>query len=337
MRKTLTTLMLAALAIAPFGAARAQSGYHDPNDGYYDRNGVWHQTSTQSGGYYDSNGVWHPSSTQSDGYYDNNGVWHPSRSDGYYDRNGVWHSSATQSGGYYDNDGVWHPSSTQSGGYYDSNGVWHPYGQPQSTEGGYYDRDGQWHPYATQSGGYYDQYGRWVPSDTRNGRNGYYDRNGQWHANDTTQGYSYRNGRWVPDRYARVTGPDRWTWSDRGRSESLRTATSNLATGTARIEREARRRSTYGDPAAFDALRRLTVSAAELDRLVQARTQSEAIGAAYRDVVNSFAYLQRTAGNIQADAWLQNQLNVLYAQVGRLDHRFFGDRAFGGVNPGRTY
>jgi len=336
MRKTLTSLMLAALAIVPLAAARAQSGYHDPNQGYYDRDGVWHQTSTQNDGYYDGNGVWHPSSTQDSGYYDSNGVWHPrsTQNGGYYDGSGVWHPSSTQNGGYYDSSGVWHPSSTQGGGYYDPNS---PYNQPQNTDTGYYDRNGQWHPYANQSGGYYDQNGRWVPSDTRTGREGYYDRDGQWHSTNSTQGYSYRNGRWVPDRYARIVGPDRWTWSDRGRSESLRTATTNLAAGTLRLEREARRHTGYGDPAAVDALRRLALSAAELDRLVQTRTQNEAIGAAYRNVVNTFVALQRTAANLQADSWMQNQLNVLYAQVGRLDHRFFGDRAFGGVNPGRGY
>lgn len=262
MRKTNLFVLLAALTVAPFVAAQAQS---------YDQNG---------------------------GYYDQNGQWHPS----YQDQNQT--------------------------GYYDSNGVWHSY--DRSTQDGYYDRDGQWHPYATQNGDY-DRYDQRQPYDSDNG---YYDRYGQWHSGNES-GYTYRNGRWNADRYDRAAAPDRWVYRDNRRSESLATATSNLAYGTARIEREARRHSGYDDRGALFALSRLADRAEQLDRLVQTRARGEVVGAAYRDVINSFVSFERSAGNLQPDAWLSTQLNVLFAQVGRLDHRYFGDRAFGGQNPGR--
>lgn len=95
MRKTTFIVLLALLAMAPFASAQTRSDRYQ--DGYYDRDGVWHPNEERSDatGYYDRNGQWHWYDDQQGGYYDRNGQWHPydtdTRSGGYYDRNGQWH------------------------------------------------------------------------------------------------------------------------------------------------------------------------------------------------------------------------------------------------------
>ena len=111
MRKITFIVLLALLAMAPFASAQTRS-YGDRDDGYYDRNGVWH-----------------PYEERSD-------------ATGYYDRNGQWHWYDQQPGGY----------DQQQGGYYDRNGQWHPYDTRDARRGGYYDSNGQWHPYDNRYG-----------------------------------------------------------------------------------------------------------------------------------------------------------------------------------------
>ena len=198
-------------------------------------------------------------------------------------------------------------------GYYDQYGRYHEYDQND----GYYDRNGQWHPYDTQNGGYYDRNGQWHPNDTRGG---YYDRNGQWHA------YS-------DDRYGRIGGPDRWTYSDnRGRAESLVNAARNFALTANAVDREAANRSRYRDRAALDSLRRLSERAQELARVV-ATGRGDVAGSAYASLVDSYLDANQRFAALEPDAKLANQFQVLSSALGRLDKRFFGNRAFGGQNP----
>jgi hypothetical protein len=359
MRKTILFTALSLLALAP--AARAQTG-----GGYYDESGRYHQYD-QRDGYYDSSGVWHPAATQTGtqgGYYDRSGVWHPTTQGGYYDRSGVWHSAGTQGtrGGYYDSNGVWHPTGTQYGtqtGYYDRNGVWHPTEVQSGAEGGYYDRNGVWHPTSGQDGyydrngvwhpatqgtqgGYYDSNGVWHPTGTQYGtQTGYYDRNGVWHPSSagTQDGYYDRNGQWHAygdGRYDRVTGPDRWTFSDRGRSEALTTAARNFALTAASVDRELRRHSNEASPVALQAFSRLDDEAQDFARVAVRTNRAELVGRAYRQLVVAFADAQQSFGALEPDSWLVNQFHVLASAMGRLDRRYFGDRAFGGRNPGTT-
>lgn len=89
-------------------------------------------------------------------------------------------------------------------GYYDSNGQWHANNRRVERPSGYFDREGRF--VNGQPNGYYDngrwvevrgadgytdRDGRWVPSTA----SGYYDSRGQWVAG-TSAGY-YDNGRWV--------------------------------------------------------------------------------------------------------------------------------------------
>jgi hypothetical protein len=220
--------------------------------------------------------------------------------------------------GYYDQYGQYHEYSQNNDGYYDRNGQWHPY--DTNSNNGYYDRNGQWHPNdtSTTSGGYYDSRGVWHSNDTRNG--GYYDRNGAWH--------SYGN-----DSYRRATGPDRWTWSDnRGRTDSLTTAARNFALTAGALDRDATRRSGYGDRVALDALRQLDERAQYFSRLVQSN-RSNVVGRAYADLVDSYFAVRDRFGAVNPDGRLTNSFHVLSAALGRIDKRFFGSRAFAGQVP----
>ena len=187
---------------------------------------------------------------------------------------------------------------------------------------GYYDQYGRYHEYS-QNDGYYDRNGEWHPYDSnRDGsRDGYYDSRGVWHPSDTRY-------------YDRIAGPERWTWSDnRGRAESLATAARNFAGTAATLEREAYRRSSYGDRAALDALRRLDEQAQYFSRVVQQRNRGDLVGRAYADLVNAYFEARMRFGALEPDSRLSNQFHVLSAALGRLDKRFFGDRAFGGRVP----
>ena len=55
----------------------------------YDRNG------NSNGGYYDRNGVWHSTSSRNDGYYDRNGVWHGTSTSGRYGTSGGYGSNGS--------------------------------------------------------------------------------------------------------------------------------------------------------------------------------------------------------------------------------------------------
>ena len=208
---------------------------------------------------------------------------------------------AQAQGGYYDQYGRYHES-TQNDGYYDRNGVWHSYGGDRNQ--GYYDTNGVWHPY--------DDGGR---------AGGYYDRNGQWHAN-------------ADDRYGRITGPDRWTWSDnRGRAESLATAAHNLALTAGAVDHDAYRRSGYADRAALDALRRLDEQAQYFARVTRAGNRGGLVGEAYASLVDSYLAARDRFGALDPDGRVSNQFQVLSSALGRIDKRFFGSRVFGGRNP----
>lgn len=224
---------------------------------------------------------------------------------------------AQQPRGYYDQYGNYHEDATQNG-YYDEYGRWHP-NTERNTDDGYYDRDGQWHPDSNQTGGYYDSNGQWHPYANQSG--GYYDRDGRWHA--------YGN-----DRYGRIAGPDRWTYSEKGRSETLSTAARNFASTVASVAREAYRRSGRDDRIATDSLGRLDERARYFAQVAQQRNRPELIGDAYGQLAASFVDAQRRFGGLAPDAWLANQFHVLAAAIGRLDKRYFGNRAFGGQNPG---
>jgi hypothetical protein len=225
-------------------------------------------------------------------------------------------AQAQQPRGYYDQYGRYHEYD-QNDGYYDSNGQWHA---NDTRTDGYYDRNGQWHANDTRTDGYYDRNGQWHPRDARSG--GYFDRDGRWHADDRY--------------YGRVAGPDRWTFSERGRSETLPTATANFAQTTSSVVREARRRSRYDDPAALETLQRLAEQAQYLARVTQGRNRPDLVGEAYNNVVATFVDAQQRFGALEPDGWLDNQFHVLAAAMGRLDKRYFGNRAFGGQNPGNT-
>ncbi|HEV8629755.1 MAG TPA: hypothetical protein VGV61_05510 [Thermoanaerobaculia bacterium] len=217
----------------------------------------------------------------------------------------------------------------QARGYYDQYGRYHEY----ADQGGYYDQYGQFHPYQDQNGGYYDRDGQWHPSATQN--DGYYDRNGVWHPYATQNDPYYdRNNRYGTDRNGRVAGPDRWVFSERGRAESLDQAARNFAATVATLDREAARRSRFADRAALDALRRLDQQAQYLARTTFERNRGDLVGQAYANVVAAFLDAQRRFGALQPDGWLANQSHVMAAAIGRLDKRYFGNRAFGGRNPG---
>jgi len=53
--------------------APANYNYPTYHNGWYDRDGNWHE-GRATNGWYDSNGNWHP---YSNGWYDQNGNWHP--------------------------------------------------------------------------------------------------------------------------------------------------------------------------------------------------------------------------------------------------------------------
>jgi hypothetical protein len=186
-------------------------------------------------------------------------------------------------------------------GYYDQYGRYH-----ESSQDGYYDRDGQWHPY----------------DDSRDGsRRGYYDSRGVWHPSDSRY-------------YDSIVGPERWTWSDnRGRAESLATAARNFALTAATLDRDAYRRSGYGDRAALDAVRRLDEAAQYFSRLVLQRSRGDLVGRAYADLVDAYHDARSQFGALEPDSRLSNHFHVLSAALGRLDKRFFGSRAFGGRDP----
>jgi hypothetical protein len=186
--------------------------------------------------------------------------------------------------------------------------------------------------------GYYDQYGRYQESSTNDG---YYDQNGQWHAYDYGRdgnrdgGYYDNRGVWHPsergyDRYGRISGPDRWTWSDgRGRAESLVTAARNFALTARSLDREAARRSRYDDRAALQALGRLDEQAQYFARVTQQQTnRGNTAGRAYVDLVDAYHDVRDRFGVLEPDSWLSNQFHVLSAALGRIDKRFFNSRVF---------
>jgi hypothetical protein len=304
-KKMRFVLALAApLALLPV-VAQAQPGAYSTRDPYYGQN--------------------------QNGYYDHSGTWHANQPnpypDGYFDQYGTWHAYADQRGGHYDSYGNWVPDNTaqpRSGGYYDRNGNWVPDDTAQPRSGGYYDRNGNWVPSTTTSGGYYDRNGKWVPAQQQAG--GYYDRDGRWHStsNDAYYGNSTSG---------RIGAPDRWTYSERGRSESLEVAARNFAGTANTLAREATRRSGYADAATIDALRRLDVQASNFARLASQRNRADLVGRAYSDLVNSFVDAQRRFGNLQPNGWLANEFHVMASAMGRLDKRYFGSRAFAGRSP----
>ncbi len=157
---------------------------------------------------------------------------------------------------------------------------------------------------------------------------GYTDHDGRWH------GYPEWNEGWHGRDYGRAAGPDSWTFNEGGHHDSLPVAAHNYASVANTIYQAALRRAAHGDRAAFDALHRLDDRAQNLDRAVQQRRGNEAIGKAYADVVAAFLDVQRRFGALGPDAWLSNEFHVMASNLGRVDHRFFGDRGFGGNNPG---
>ena len=226
---------------------------------------------------------------------------------GYYDQYGNYHEYSNDDG-YYDRNGQWHPNDSTNNGYYDSRGVWHP----NQNQNGYYDSQGVWHSTQNQT------------------QNGYYDRNGVWHSN------GYGNERYGNDRYNRAVGPERWTWSDgRGRAESLTTAARNFSVAAATVNREVSRRSGYSDRALLDALRQLEERAQYFARIAQSNRNS-GVGQAYADVVDSYLAARDRFGTLDADSWLINEFHVMSANLGRIDKRFFGSRAFGGQMPDKA-
>jgi hypothetical protein len=60
------------------------------------------------------------------------------------------------------------------------------------------------------------------------------------------------------------------------------------------------------------------------------------VGQVYANLVDAFLDAQSRFGALQPDGWLANQFHVMAAAMGRLDKRYFGNRAFGGQNPGNT-
>lgn len=204
-------------AISDYYKNKSANGGSDPNDGYFDSNGNWHATGSESshtsfGGYYDSDGNWHSTTSggsSGGGYYDGNGNWHSYTSDGssggYYDADGNWHGGSSSGGGYYDSDGNWHGGGSSGGGYYDADGNWHG----GTSGGGYYDADGNWHS-STSGGGYYDGDGNWHDGGAFSGGGsstsgtGYYDSDGTWHSDGTNPysgGYYDSDGTWHNGTY----------------------------------------------------------------------------------------------------------------------------------------
>jgi len=140
------------------------------------------------------------------GYYDRNGQWHDAH--GYYDR-GRW-VATTPGGGYYDNDGRWIAATPQPV-FYSQSGppiIAPPepaYGAPQQQRA-YYDAEGRWvgappqqrayYGAAPQQQGYYDSRGRWVSPQPQYGappqQQGYYDAEGRWIAPPPRQPGYYR-------------------------------------------------------------------------------------------------------------------------------------------------
>ena len=253
---------------------------------------------------------------------------------GYYDHTGTWHANQPNPypDGYFDRDGDFHYyANSNQGGYYDRNGNWVP-NTPNSTQGGYYDRNGNWVPApSTQNGGYYDRNGNWVPSTAvprggyGNGTgNGYYDRNGVWHPYSSTSGNSGYG----------VMLPQRWDYSERGHvAESLDVAARNFAQAALTVARNTTRHSRYADSATLNALRRLDQAAASFAQVANRSARPEAVGNAYMNVVNAFVNVQRTFPALQPDSWLSNQFHVMAANLGRVDKRYFGSRAFRGQDP----
>ena len=193
------------------------------------------------------------------------------------------------------------------------------------TQRGYYDQYGRYHEYS-QNDGYYDSTGQWHPRDyDRDGnREGYYDSRGVWHETD---GRSYEG-------YRRVTGPNRWTWSDsHGRTLSLATEARDFALTVSNLDREASRRSGYSDRAALEALRRLDVRAENFARVTRQGNHGTIAGQAYAELVDSYFAARNRFGPLASDRRLSNQFYNVSAVLGRLDKRFFGSRAFGGQSP----
>src|SRR6185503_9755056 len=90
----------------------------------------------------------------------------------------------------------------------------------------------------------------------------------------------------------------------------------------------------YRDPAALDALRRLSETAQNLASITRQRNnRPDLVGQAYVNVVDAYLSARDRFGVLQPDAKLANRFHVLSAALGRLDKRFFGDRAFGGQQP----
>jgi len=316
MKRTLLMTLLAAATLAPAAVLAQPPGYNSPNEGYYGQ----------------------------PGYYDHTGTWHANQPnpypDGYFDRDGNFHYYANGNqaggGGYYDRNGNWVPSSAGggNGGYYDRNGNWIP--ATGSQTGGYYDRNGNWIPATgSQTGGYYDRNGNWVPNTAvprgtygNNGNgangNGYYDRNGVWHPYGSTYGNS---------GYGAIA-PQRWDYSERGHvAESLDVAARNFAQAAYTVARNTSRHSRYADNATLSSLQRLDQAAASFAQVANRRARPEDVGNAYMSVVNAFVDVQRTFPALQPDSWLSNQYHVMAANLGRVDKRYFGGRAFRGEDP----
>ena len=216
-------------------------------------------------------------------------------------------AGAQQPRGYYDDqDGRYQD------GYYDHTGRWHQGQNPYRD--GYFDDRGRWHAYADE-GGYYDQYGNWVPN-----RNTARDRY-------ASEPYGRARGN------SRYGGPQRWTYNEKGRAESLDVAARNLAQTTANVMRDVQRRASYRDAAALEALRRLDESALHFSRILSQRQRGDAIDQAYAQLVDSFLFAQSRFGARGPDATLANRFHVLASAMGRLDKRYMGSRAFNGRNP----
>jgi hypothetical protein len=242
--------------------------------------------------------------------------------------------------GYYDHTGRWHANEPNPypDGYFDRAGHFHAYADAQPNANGYYDDNGNWVPArpTAPSGGYMDRDGNSVPQPW----NGTYDRNPNWVPNaQGNGGYDYgRHDDAVPYGNGAYPyhfdhgGPDHWSYRDRGRFETLDVAARNLALTASSVARVAMRRS-YDDRYTSEAFVRLDRSADAFARVTAQRSRGSIVGAAYTDLVNAYVDAQRSFGAVRPDRWLGNQFYVLGSAMGRLDRRYFGERAFGGRNP----
>jgi hypothetical protein len=109
---------------------------------------------------------------------------------GYYDRDARWHASANPRGsvsGYIDRDGQWVDGAPN--GYYGSDGHWQP-NADNIGERGYYDASDRWVP--AGASGYYGSGDQWMPAMAP----GHYERGGNWVAGRVSGQYA-RNGAWI--------------------------------------------------------------------------------------------------------------------------------------------